>query len=286
MVAASSVVRVTGYSVRVWFALDLVRRAVDDDRRKSVLLSLESLREWFRPAAMRLARERARAVGAELRCIPMVPNKLPGAAWLNRAWGAWVVRWIAWRSGARVVHAHSHMAAGISARALRRQPGTPLVFDIHGVEIEERLADGRLQEGTRNLRAWKLAESEALRRANWLFPVSLALAQHVLEEEHDMERVRIVPCVSSLPISDKDPEHARRVAREVLEVTSMPVVLYLGGASAWQRPKFILKCFSELRRTLPSAVLLVITRNPEEFRLAPCRRRRTRRELSDSLREP
>jgi glycosyltransferase involved in cell wall biosynthesis len=192
----------------------------------------------------------------------MCPKKLPGSTWLNLHWCALLVRLAVWRWKADVVHAQSHFAAGVASKALRKNPNTKLVFDVHGVDIEEALADGRLRERSMSHQIRLAMQREAIERADWMLTVSVELGKHLCAP---LGRVRIVPCVSSLPLPKKELEEVRCEARERLGIANQPVTLYLGGASAWQRPGFLVECFHELLQLEPQAVMLIITHDSEEF---------------------
>jgi glycosyltransferase involved in cell wall biosynthesis len=162
-----------------------------------------------------------------------------------------------------IVHGQSHVAAGVAARALRGNKRVQLVFDVHGVDIEESLTDGRLRDATCAHRVRLKMQRLAVSRADWLLPVSETLGNRLASG--DPHRIRIVPCVLSLPELDGTIDEIRRCARERLTVDDRPVVLYLGGASPWQRPRFMVECFCELLAIRPDAVMLIISGNPEAF---------------------
>ncbi len=258
-------VRTTGYSVRVWMALRSVRAVQQERGRQPILLAFESLRDWLNVRAVRRLRREAEQLGIQLVCVPMWPKKAPLSTWLNWRWGAALVRRVVRTGRIGVVHAQSHIAAGACARALRGRPDPEMVFDVHGVDIEEALADGRLQENSFAHQLRKQMLQDALARTDWLLPVSQALASWVVHGAPRALRIRVVPCVSSLPGIGVDHQASRREARQRLGVGDRPVVLYLGGASPWQRPKFLVECFREARSRVPDAVMLAVTDAPDEF---------------------
>jgi glycosyltransferase involved in cell wall biosynthesis len=279
---ATGVARTTGYSVRVWFALRAVRAAQGEDADSPTLVSFESFRDWVHPSIHRRIAAQARYVGARAVCLPTAPRRIPGSIWLNAWWCTAAVWVLVALLRPRVVHAQSHFAAGACARALRRVPAVQLVFDAHGVDVEERLADGRMRPGSREHRFRMRLEGEAVRRADWLLPVSSNLAARLLDGTRRVPatfqtvngyldgrdaacRVRVVPCVSSLAIAGDDIESLRSRARQQLGLATSPVVLYLGGSSRWQQPQLVVDCFRAARPKAPDAVLLVVTNNRDDF---------------------
>lgn len=265
MVACGSMLRHDGYTVHVWLALRAILH-VQKGEPRPVLLSFESLRNWLRRGRVAEFTRQAETQGVLMHALPMLPKKLPRSDALNNRWCAFWVRRLVKRHAIGVVHAQSHMAAGAVSRALRGRPGIGMVFDVHGVDIEESLADGRLSEGSSEHARRLALQHAAAARADRLFAVSRALGQYMIEVGARRERIRVVPCVLSDEPSLPDLEERRAAARRWLGVGGRPVVLYLGSASPWQKTDLILAMFQRLRRRLPGAYLLVITGNAAEFR--------------------
>ena len=265
MVTGASMLHNTGYTIHVWSALRAIREVQGAEGPRPVLLAFESARDLRDAARVAVLRQQAEALGVEVVLRPLLPKKLPNSTLINVHWMAHWVRHAIAHHRIGIVHAQSHLAAAACARALARNPAVPLVFDVHGVDIEESLADGRLAPGSAALRLRESMQRESIRRADWLLPVSHALQAYLKNHGADAARARIVPCVSSLPPDGRDGEALRRDARAHLAVNDMPVVLYLGGASAWQQPHLIVESFAALLAMLPEAVLLLVTNNPDEF---------------------
>lgn len=262
MLAGGSIVDTNGYSIRVWMALKAIREVQVDTTPTPVLLSFESLRNFRRNDLFTTARDVAKQLGISLLLRPLLPKKIPGSAKINYLLASKHTRRAIEKHNIGVVHAQSHFAAGVAARALSRTQTTKFVFDVHGVDIEERLADGRLIEHSSTHRLLQSMQSLAVSRCDYAFPVTLALAEHL---QIPLSKSRVVPCVSSLVLPKGDLEEVRKSARQKLDVENKQVLLYLGGASAWQQPRFILDCFDNLRKINPHAVLLLITGDTAAF---------------------
>lgn len=269
MVSCGSVLVVDGYTIRVWMALRAVAEVQRPAGARPVLLAFESVRNLRSRDKTTAARAQATALGCELWLVPSLPKSMPWQFTLNRLWGALAVRYVMWRTGAKIAHAQNHVAAAAVATALARRPAVRMVFDVHGVDVEERMSDGRLRsaaEGDERLEA----QAAAAARADDLIVVSTAMGEYLrsaaLERGRECRgRLHLVPCVSSLPSSAVDTVHARAEARARMELGAAPCLLYLGSASAWQQPRLTIEVFVALRARVPAARLLIITGEPAVF---------------------
>lgn len=262
MLAGGSILDTNGYSIRVWMALRAVRIVQKASEKAPVLMSFESMRSYRRKQDFSKTLLEAERLGVELEIRPLLPKKIPGSTHLNYHLAAAMTRRAIYKHQISVVHAQSHFAAGVAAKAVANSPQTNFVFDVHGVDIEERLADGRISENSQTHKLLKSMQDLASNRCNYAFSVTRALAEYLKIPD---EKCRIVPCVSSLTLPVGDIEQTRRETRHKLSLENKQVLLYLGGASAWQQPRFIVECFDILRKINPSAVLLLITGDTAYF---------------------
>lgn len=266
MLTMASLARPTGYGIRTWLALRAVRTVQGAHSPAPILLCFESLRDWVRPEAHRRIRASAARLRAVTVCLPLFPARIPGSTWLNVAWVAFWARVLMLVGRVGVVHGQSHMAAGAATLALLGVHSRRLVFDVHGVDIEEAVADGRIRAQGRVHRFRLALERAAIRRADWILAVSSGLEQHVRGRAVPGGRVPIVPCVSSLPLPSSSLDSCRDKTRARLGWPDAPVVLYLGGASPWQDPTRIVGAFVAARTLDARLRLLVITPDVAAFR--------------------
>ena len=254
-----------GYSVRVAMATKAVVAVQGGTSPRPVLLSFEALRSLRRRAARKAASARIGAMGAIPLFIPVLPVRMPFSYRLNGWWAALVV-WVACRVySIGIVHAQSHAAAFASARALAWDRRRRMVFDVHGVDVEERQIYGDLDEYSPEYRLRRRYEREAFRRADVIITVSHHLERYVKAilvsggPPFPRPHIEVIPCVLSFSASSSDVAAARVKARKRLGVNGRPCVLYLGGTSGWQLPAEKVAAFAALRRTTPSAFLLILT---------------------------
>lgn len=260
-----------GYSVRVAMATRAVVAVQQGESPRPVLLGFEAIRSLSKSQARKKAVERIRSLGAVPLLVPVLPVRMPFSYRLNGLWTALVV-WIVCRVYAiGIVHAQSHAAALAAARALARDRSRRMIFDVHGVDIEERQLYGDLDAKSGEYRLRKHNERIAADRADVIITVSQDLERYVegilVEGRHpSRKRFEIIPCVLSFSASPADVATVREKARERLGLSTRPCVLYLGGSSGWQLPGETVAAFAALRRTTPSAFLLILTGDVESFR--------------------
>ena len=162
-------------------------------------------------------------------------------------------------------------AALAASRALAWDRHRRMVFDVHGVDIEERQIYGDLDTYGDEYRLRRRHERESFRRADVIVVVSHDLENYVNAilvsggPPVPRPQIEVIPCVLSFSASPGDVEESRKIARERLGLRGRPCVLYLGGTSGWQLPAEKVAAFAELRRTMPSAFLLILTGDIETF---------------------
>ena len=254
----------SGYSIRVWMALQAVRIVQGEMGVPPVLLHFESIRDWFNYLGRRKVKLDAESMGVQALCFPLFPKVLPKATWINLKWCGLIVSLLVRLLNIGVVHAQSHFAAGGVAAALNGI-SVKMVFDVHGVDIEERVGDGRVIENS-SLHCLLLnVQRQSILRADHILVVTEALGAHINHASGYQKPFSKVPCVTSLPISFTDFASQRNKARCKLGVNNRKVVVYLGGASSWQQPELMVDTFSHLHRKLSVAYFLVITNEVAVF---------------------
>lgn len=250
------------------------------------LVCFESLRDVMRGGLRTRIAENLDFPAEAITIVATWPKKLPGAWRLNQRRTIAALRRLIARYRPAIVHAQSHLAAGFSARALRDDHQPELVFDVHGIDIEEALADGRLRAGSAEHRARVALQREALARAQWLLPVSRPLADHLLGDAYAEPKVVVLPCVGSLQAnpaaqagSHNPGAHSRSMTsdtsshldslaiatRRRLGLDDRPLVGYLGSAAPWQQPQLLVRCFAALRHRANSVAFLVISPERKTF---------------------
>ncbi len=259
-----------GYTVRVMMATRAVVEVQAGGAPAPVVLGFESLRSLLRRAAVRAAKRRITDLGALPLLVPLVPERMPGSYALNQWWAA-IVIWIVCRlCDTGIVHAQSHAAAAAASRALRHDRQRTLVFDVHGVDIEERVLYGGLAEQSGNHRLRTANQRRAVARSDVVITVSRDLEMFVRgiaaeAPESRPKRWESVPCVLSLADSDEDDDVIHEAARRNMNLAGRPCVLYLGGSSGWQLPRATVAAFAEVLRQLPDAFFLILSGDRETF---------------------
>lgn len=227
----------------------LEKLAVD---RPIDLISFEKRADWTEKAARAAIRDRCRSAG--IRWHPMRYHKRPSAlatAWDIAAGSARAVA-IALRHRPAIVHARSYVA-GLMALAVKRATGAKFLFDMRGFWADERVDGGLWPRGGRLYRAAKRAEDRLLRAADHIVTLTHASIDEL--EQFPALAGRNVP-ITVIPTC-ADLERFVPPARK----TKDPFILgYVGSIDHWYRLDDMLRCFVELRRHLPDARLLMVTR--------------------------
>jgi glycosyltransferase involved in cell wall biosynthesis len=267
----STMLNEDGYSVRVAMATRAVVAVQERSCPPPVLLSFEALRSLRRRPQRKAAAARLRSIGAIPLFVPVFPARMPFSYRLNGWWAALVV-WVVCRLfSVGIVHAQSHAAASAAARALAWDRRRRLVFDVHGVDVEERQFYGALDADSPEYGVRRRHERESFRRADVIITVSHDLERYVSAilasggPRSPHPHIEVIPCVLSFSASPQDIEDARGKARTRLRLRGRPCVLYLGGSSGWQLSAETVAAFAFLRRKLPSAFLLILTGDVETF---------------------
>ena len=199
-----------GYSVRVAMATRAVVAVQEGACPPPVLVSFEAIRSLRRGAARKAAVARIRSMGAIPLFVPVLPVRMPFSYRINGWWSALVV-WVACRLyGIGIVHAQSHAAALAASRALAWDRHRRMVFDVHGVDIEERQIYGDLDAYGDEYRLRRRHERESFRRADVIVVVSHDLEHYVNAilvsggPPVPRPQIEVLPCVLSFSASPAD----------------------------------------------------------------------------------
>jgi hypothetical protein len=267
MVTCASMLGWDGYTTHVWTALAAVSRVQGDAGPQPVLLSFESLRVWMDRRRIASAKTEAHRRGVRMLVVPLLPKKVACSVRINRVWCAFWIRRAVRHWDARVVHAQSHVAAAAVASAVRGLGSVSMVFDVHGVDIEESISDGRIRPGTWLHKVRLSMQRQALERADWILPVSTPLSEYLTSAVPNLKgRTRIVPCLVRSTRPWQQLLAARMEAKARLGLEGRRVVLYVGSAAPWQKAKFMCDVFMGLKRRCPRAFFLVISGDVETFK--------------------
>jgi len=234
-------------------------KALAEDGLSVHVVSFEKAADRGRPreAALRVELE-----GLDIRWTALKYHS--GNALLATGWdllrGRRAVTDIAWRAPRAVLHARSYVAAAMALPASRRF-SLPLVFDMRGFWIDERLESGRWRPEQWAVRPARRLERTLLREASALVHLSEAGREEVetLGPVTTPHQIVVPTCVDTTRFLPPEDAVAAKAAKGM---DDRPVMLHAGTLSGWYMGSETLAAgqrFSER-----GGRFLVLTREPEE----------------------
>jgi glycosyltransferase involved in cell wall biosynthesis len=157
-----------------------------------------------------------------------------------------------------ILHAHEIRIGSVATR-VGRLLKRPVIVDMHGVPLAERVYDGGVTTGDETYAWLARSEREAITHADHVFVVSHPFVEHI-RSTYGIDAARISVTRSSV---DTDvfrfDEQARIARRREIGVSSQPLVLFVGSVHRYQIFDQVVAFFKTLRTQRPDAVLLVLT---------------------------
>lgn len=229
-----------------------------------VLLTFEKPRDVME-GSKTLEATRARLAASGIHWVPLCYHKRAFRlfALYDLAYGAaWVLRLVR-RHRVQVLHVRSYVPA-VMAMPARWLLGCPVVFDIRGFWVDERVEGGSWRRGVL-YRVAKLLERLLYRSADAI--VSLTEAGKLAIPELFGVSGRRVPitviptCVDTDRFAPREPD---RVLTEQLGYEEKTVFTYVGSIGTWYALGEALDFFGVVLEEIPKAALLLIIRGPVE----------------------
>ena len=184
---------------------------------------------------------------------------------LNLLWCGLVCWWIASRFGCRLLYGHGTRAAGIGLAAKKLRKSLRVIVDVHGVASAEYAFAKAASPEDRKFRHIQQDEQGVLSRADQIIFVSERMRGYFEAEMHrDFGLARVIPCAVDVAIlSDTE---KRGTKRERMGLSDRLVIAYVGSTVAYQQPRQMANLFSQIRKKLPQAFFLGITKSTQTFR--------------------
>lgn len=169
--------------------------------------------------------------------------------------------------GVDLVHARSYVAATMGLAAARGL-GVPLLFDTRGLWPDEKVDGGAWPAGGALYQAAKRAERALLREADAITTLTHSMQRYLRDEYPHRDEVaapiRVIPTCTDLATF-----HPGVVPDAALsaELRGARALLYLGSIGTWYMSREMARLYLAWRREVPSARLLVVSREqPDEMR--------------------
>ena len=230
------------------------------------IVGFEGLRPFLSRSARRGLREAIGDDRVKTIVFPILPEFHAFVVFINLIFGAvclWALRAV-WRFD--MVHAHSHLAAFIGAAAKRMGASFSLLFDVHGVDVEERIMRGKIAEGSTAHRLTLWMQRVSCRNSDAVVCVTTRL-QEYLEKVGGADPAvgAIVPCCIAPPPPFDDVWSLRERARSELGFRGKIVLGYLGSHARWQAAEETLDLFGACLRDGPDVRALILTGDVDHF---------------------
>jgi glycosyltransferase involved in cell wall biosynthesis len=222
------------------------------------VMSFEKRRDWSDDGARSALARRLRAAG--IRWHPRRYHKRPSAPATAYDIAVGIVSglWIALRHRVRIVHARSYVPA-VVALALRWMTGARFIFDMRGFWADERVDGGLWRSDSKIFRVAKWFERRFLLHADHVVSLTSAAAREIATFPYLQGRV---PPISVIPTC----ADLGRFRPDERDRGERPFTLgFVGAAGTWNDFDATVTVFSELRRQVPSARLLVVNRDEHEY---------------------
>ena len=161
-----------------------------------------------------------------------------------------------------IVHCRGTPAASAALCLKARDPRIRVVVDYRGAGEDEVAFPGPV--GWYFRRAHRVNREAALSGADAINTVSERMRRYLIDTSglRDEMRHTVVGCCVDTKRFSFDPE-LRLARRKELGLEGKFVVCYCGAMSHWQRPDALAEAFAIIKRDMPDAHMLAISREPE-----------------------
>lgn len=165
------------------------------------------------------------------------------------------------RSKFQLLHCRSYLAALIGLR-FRRKYNVPFLFDMRGLWADERL-EGNIWSRNNPLHRlayvyFKRKEKQFLREADAVVSLTQAALDHLDEKFPNLrlsKKTSVIPCCVDTSLFDPSARELSGIEKEE------HLLIYTGSIGTWYYTKEMIDFVVELRKVLPSAKLLIVTRD-------------------------
>lgn len=173
-----------------------------------------------------------------------------------------------------IVHCRSYISAFVGL-ALKRRFGCRFVFDMRGFYADERV-DGRIWNTQRFVyrmvyNYFKRKEKTFMSESDAIVSLTHSAKSEILSwnlQNVTNEKITVIPCCADTNHFDFEKQNVQDVEkwRNALNVSKEDYVLsYLGSVGTWYMLPEMMDFFSELLKSRPNAVFLLITRDSRQL---------------------
>lgn len=195
--------------------------------------------------------------------------------WISKFWDLRALNNLAHKvvekENIKLIHCRSYVGMP-AAIALKRKFGIPILFDMRGFWVDERV-DANLWDLNNPayrllFKHWKAKEAEFISFADAIISLTHSGKREIERwKAYRGQPIEVIPCAADFELFCQNSEEKMRAVRIELSISeSSFVVTYLGSLGGWYLTDEMLKFFSILQSVKNDAVFLFITPDlPEEI---------------------
>ena len=218
---------------------------------RSTLISFEKAPDW-RDSARR-ASQAAELRRAGIEWQPCLWRASLVGKLANAGEGTWRALAASRRTGARLIHARSHVAAAMAAVACRLG-GRPLLFDLRGQLAEEYADAGHWRRGGLLHRLTRVMERALLREARGVVVLTRRLAVEL--EVPAATPVVTIPCCVDRAVFRPVPTDKPAF---FADLAAKPVLVYAGSVGTWYLLDEMMSLFARAHRRCAEVRFLALS---------------------------
>lgn len=158
-----------------------------------------------------------------------------------------------------IIHAQSTFASFISVIASKGL-GTKIIYDMHGVPVEEHIYKGKKISAF----IFRRMENYVFNNVSSVICVSKPMLKYVKDTYEFSGVSLLVPCCFDEKVFFQSSELREKV-RYKYNLSSKIVLNYTGSISKWANPYKVINYYKELKKHIPNLLLLIVTQNEKEF---------------------
>ncbi len=170
-----------------------------------------------------------------------------------------------------MIHCRSYVAAAAGLKLLHRF-GVPFLFDMRGFWVDERVDSGHWKIKNPLYRflynRYKKKEEKYFSKAAHIISLTEKGKEELIKAYAvPAEKITVIPCCADLDHFDyhKIKEDARQNVKKLLGVnTNNKILSYLGSLGGWYMTDEMLDFFAVMKKTIPEAKFLFITKDNRE----------------------
>ena len=229
------------------------------------VVAFEYPKSLIRKKKSKMYKEKLRSSGVKYFILPLLYESESMFGRLADFINVLVLGIITLLANIQIIHSHDRISA-YYATLLKRVFDVKVIYDIHGVGIEEAIYANRLEQDSQAYRTLEKREEFVIRNCDFVFCVSEKMRDYVSSKyDADISKFLVTPTNVDTSIFLYSIQK-KRMARNKLGLDDKFVVLYMGHINSWQKTDALMTLFKSFLRKCNNAHFLVLTDGKDLFR--------------------